>query len=90
MTVDRALIRVLARVLGSRTVRRATVYLAPDLVVTAAAHGKPHRRQRSTSVVVTVGKPNFRERQFIKLCRKAGVRFPIRKPQLRFWSKTPR
>jgi len=40
----------------------------------------------NVEIVFTVGKPNYREREFIKLAEKAGERFPIRKIQIR-WPK---
>jgi hypothetical protein len=36
---------------------------------------------------VTFGKPNFRERKFIKLCKKSGEPFPVKKIQFKFLQK---
>ena len=58
-------------------VYRATKFLTPDLVVRATRPHKYDRRSRQNSVIVTVGKPNFRERRFIKDCRKAGEPLPV-------------
>lgn len=63
-------------------VYRATKFLGPDLVVRATRPHKYDRRNRSNTVVVTVGKPNYREREFIKACRKAGEPLPVKKIQL--------
>ena len=70
-------------------VRSATVYRSPIDRVTAT---RQHRRTegRSTTVVVTIGKPNYKQRIFVKQCKKAGVRFPITKVQLTYWPKKRR
>ena len=67
--------------------RRATVYLAPDTVVTATRPHRPDKRAKSFSIVVTMGKPNYRGRLFVKACQKSGEKFPVRKVQLKFWTK---
>ena len=38
----------------------------------------------NTTIILTIGRPNFAERQFIKLCKKAKEKFPIAKIQLKF------
>jgi hypothetical protein len=66
-------------------VRSATVYDSPTSRVTATRPHKGRRTDRQTTLVVTIGQPNYAQRQFVKRCQQAGVRFPIRKAQLRFW-----
>ena len=67
--------------------KKATKYLSPDAVVKATRPHKPSIRSRSTTLVVTFGKPNYAEREFIKSCRKAGEPFPVRKVQLKHFSE---
>lgn len=43
------------------------------------AKGKPF----SEEIIVTVGRPNYAERAFIKQCKKAGEPFPVKKIQLK-------
>lgn len=67
--------------------RSATKYLSDRLVVRATRRlygGKILPKHYNTEVVITVGRPNYRERQFIKECKRAGESFPVRKIQLRF------
>ncbi len=64
-------------------VYRATKFLGPDLVVRATRPHKYDRRNRSNTVIVTVGKPNYREREFIKACKKAGEPLPVKKIQIK-------
>ena len=61
---------------------RATKFLSPVMVVKAT---RPHlfdRRSRGQTVVVTIGKPNYRERKFLKACKAAGEPLPVKKIQL--------
>lgn len=67
-------------------VRRATKYLAPDKVVKATRRFKRYNTM-STDVVLTVGRPNYRERRKIALFRKAGVPFPVRRIQFDAWPR---
>lgn len=56
-------------------------------IVRVTRSRKPDRRDRSTTVSVTYGQPNYLERQFIKLAKKAGEIFPIKKIQFKLWPK---
>lgn len=69
---------------------RATKYLDENLVVRATRqmHGvkagtgrKVSARDARAGFIITVGAPNYRERLFIKACRKAGEPFPVKKIQ---------
>jgi len=68
--------------------RRATKYWSPKDVVSACRpcyNGKvDDKRDKRATVVLKLGAPNFEERGFIKLCRKAGEPFPVKKIQLKF------
>lgn len=70
--------------------RRATVYLAPTTIVRATHRHKPHSRERTTELVLTIGAPNARERSFIRSCKRAGEPFPVRKIQLQWYRKPTR
>jgi hypothetical protein len=65
--------------------RRATFYLAEDAVVTATHQRKPDKRSKSQTIILTIGKPNYLGRQFVKACKKAGEPFPVKRLQLKFW-----
>jgi hypothetical protein len=71
-------------------IRQATVYISPDLVVRATRRHKPQSGRCAgihTELVVTLGKPNYLERLFIKACKQSGEPFPVKKIQLRPWPK---
>lgn len=67
--------------------RRATWYVGPGITQKATRFRKRCGRARYETFVVTVGQPNWRERKFIKLAKRAGEPFPIKKIQLTPWPK---
>lgn len=70
--------------------KSAIRYLSPKLVVKATHKNRPAiRRDERNHIefIVTIGKPNYAERKFIKLCQKAGEPFPVAKTQLKFYPK---
>ncbi len=70
-------------------VRRATKYVSPTLIVRATRTLiKKKIDKRDFEVTLTIGKPNSRERNFIKDCKKAGEPFPVKKIQLQDPPKT--
>lgn len=72
--------------LASETyLRRATVYAAKDSVVKATRQRRFDGCDRQETYLVTVGKPNYAERQFILKCLDAGEPFPVKKVQKKFW-----
>lgn len=69
--------------------KRATKYIDAKTIVKATHQSSrpPRKNDWSQTLVVTFGRPNYAERQFIKDCKKAGVPFPVRKVQLKLWPK---
>ncbi len=68
--------------------KKATQYISPTEVAKATRHGKIDRRARIVTMVFTVGRPNYEEREFIKKCKKAGEPFPVKKIQVKFPTKS--
>jgi hypothetical protein len=69
---------------------QTTKYIAPNQVMRATRRvwkRKIDRRDRRIELVVTIGAPNYREREFIKVLKKAGEPFPVKKVQIRFMPK---
>lgn len=79
--LERSLPKLFSAVLTDG-IRKATKFIAPNLVVKATRRHKPDKRERLKEIVVTIGRPNYAEREFIRSCRKAGEPFPVRKLQL--------
>lgn len=70
--------------------RMATKYVSEKEIVRATRRryrGKIVKNAKNTDIVLTLGRPNYRERIFIKRCRAAGEPFPIKKIQLRLPSR---
>lgn len=67
----------------------ATKYISPKLIVRLVRKridGKIDNSSRDSSpnFILTVGRPNYLERDFIKSCKKANEPFPIKKIKLKF------
>lgn len=71
---------------------KATKFIDSKNVVRATRRryrrkGVPRFSRRNLEVVLTVGRPNYTDRQFIKKCQTAGEPFPVKKIQLKFPAK---
>ena len=65
---------------------RATVYISPKLTVKITRRGRPNGRDKSQQTcLLTVGRPNWHERERIKQFLKVGEPFPVKKVQLQFY-----
>ena len=64
--------------------KRATKYISESLTVKCTSRSNAGKQ---LIAVITEGKPNYAERQFIKLAKKAGEKFPIKKIQLKLYKK---
>jgi hypothetical protein len=76
---------VIQSILDNSDVYQATKYLSEKEIVRATLK-RFHKRISKTGnrdIVLTIGRPNFKERLFIKSCKKAGEPFPIKKIQLK-------
>lgn len=73
--------RSVIKALMESDARRVVKYIAPNLTVKATRLRPVDRRHRGETYVVTFGRPNFAERQFIKAAVKAGEPFPIHRTQ---------
>ena len=91
MNVTRSAVsRAVMSVLECRDLRRATVYLDAKTTVKCTRRCRLYGRDHAQTVIVTVGRPNYAERKFTNLCKKAGEPFPVKKIQLKWWPKKAR
>lgn len=67
---------------------KAIKYLSESLTVKATQKRykayKKLPKWHSLDIVLTIGKPNYEEREFIKKCKKAGELVPVKKVQMKF------
>ena len=69
------------------TIKKVTKYHAENRVTKLTKIGKPSKNERQIHLKLTVGKPNYAEREFIKKCKKAGEPFPVRQIQIKRYPK---
>ncbi len=72
---------------------KAVLFVSPKLVIRGTRRfysngAKPKPDKNRIEVLISVGPPNYREREFISACKRAGESFPVKKVQLAF--KKPR
>ena len=79
--VERAVIAVVGECLAGS--RQATAYLSSRLTVKATRQRPPDGRCRQTTLLVSIGTPNFLERRFVKACLRSGEPFPVKRIQLK-------
>lgn len=80
-----AVIEVLIRTEAVKTVK----YLTPTQVVRAVRRkriGKGIVKQGNIQISLTIGRPNYIEREAIAKCVKAGEVFPINKIRVKFYN----
>lgn len=66
-----------------RRLKHATKFLTSQYTVKATHRGTWDGRDSRNEILVTVGRPNHAERRFIRLAKKAGEPFPIKKIQVK-------
>jgi hypothetical protein len=80
----RAIQEVVEIVLIHPQARSAVKYVDPKLVVKATRRTRHDKRDRHIELVLSVGRPNYAEREFVKMAKKAGEPFPVKKVQVKF------
>jgi hypothetical protein len=68
------------------SVYKVTKYVSEKFTVKLTKIGKP-KKSLLKEYKLTIGTPNYLERKFIKICKKAGEPFPIKNIQLKFYHK---
>lgn len=59
-------------------------YVSAKRVIRCTRRHKRDRRAQREEFILTIGAPNYREREFLRMCKKAGEPIPVAKVQLRF------
>lgn len=65
----------------------ATKYISNNLIarlVRKRTNKKIDKKDLAPNFILTVGRPNYLERKFIKDCKKVNESFPVKKIQLKF------
>ena len=66
---------------------KATQYISPKLII-RAVRKRYHRKilKGNIEISLTIGKPNWAEREFVKSCIDAKEPFPIKQIQLKLYN----
>ena len=67
--------------------KQATLYLTPNLTVKATLRGKARTNGRGTTILLTIGKPNYEQRQFIARHKRTDGVFPSNVTTLKYFKK---
>lgn len=67
---------------------KAVKYVSPKFIIraTRTKEGGRIKKGSNISITLTIGKPNYMEREFIKLCQQAKEPFPVKKIQLKLYT----
>ena len=73
---------------SDKSIKTISKFMAPDSVIRVSRRINPRKSKsravpQSETFIVTLGKPNYEARQFIKLCKQAGEPFPVKRPQIK-------
>lgn len=88
-TADKRIVNAIgnaAAILLKTKAHKATKYLSPNMIVRATrtlSRGRVDSRGNG-DIRITIGKPNFAERAFVKTLQKAGEPFPVKKIVLKY------
>lgn len=68
---------------------KATKFLSKKQIVRASikTFNRKISKVGNVEIILTLGHPNFAERKFLKLCKKAGEPIPVKKVQLKYLPK---
>lgn len=84
--------KVIDAIINGQNVIKATEYVSPKLIVRAVrkTYGKKlPRKTDNTEIILTIGRPNYAEREFVKLCQRANEPFPVKKVQIKVYNPKP-
>ena len=71
---------------------RAVEYVSPKLIIRAVRRtfNKKIYKGSNIEIMLTIGRPNYLEREFIEECLKAKEPFPIKRVQLKLYNPKPK
>lgn len=91
MVKDYEVVRKLfATIADDRRLYRVTAFVNPKHTLKITRARKVDLREKNETYIMTLGHPNYAEREFIKQAIAAGEPFPIKKVKLQFWPQTTR
>lgn len=87
--------KVIEALINDNQVLRATKYISPKQIIRAVrktfrVHNRKPRKGENVEIILTIGRPNYLEKEFIKLCQKANEPFPVKMIQLKLNNSKPK
>ena len=84
-------LEVVEALINNPNVIRAVKYVSPVWIVRATRKrfGGKILKRGNVEIILTIGRPNYIEREFVKLCHKAGEKFPMRGVHLKLYNPKP-
>lgn len=82
MTLDKMM-----EAFNHRGVKSVSYFLSPRVVTRITRQRPANIRESSITFLITIGRPNYAAREFIKKANRAGEPFPIKKLQLKFYPR---
>jgi hypothetical protein len=77
--------KMIAQLEAERTIKTVTYFESPTHTEKVTRQFKLFKNDRSATYIVTIGKPNYAEREFVKKCKQSGEPFPVKRLQLKFY-----
>lgn len=84
--MERHVAKAFSALSKSHDIKRATIFLTPQSTVKITRQRRDIRANHHT-FLLTIGAPNWHERQRIKTFKRAGEPFPVKKVQLTHYPK---
>lgn len=79
-------VEVFRVLMSDENIIKATKFISPSLVIRLVrrTYDKKVNKHGNIEVSLTIGKPNYLEREFVADCKKAKVPFPVRNIQVKY------
>ena len=90
-TID-SVVEVIDAIMNGKDVMKATKYISPTLLVRGVRKTYRFRDRKpentgTLEITLTIGSPNYVEREFVSKLKKVKEPFPVKKVQLKHWEK---
>jgi hypothetical protein len=82
--MDKHVVGVFNALTKNHKIKTATVYISPKQTLKLTRQGRDKRSSHHT-YLLTIGKPNYAEREHIQSLLKAKEPFPVKKIRLKFY-----
>lgn len=82
--------QLIEQLLSSKAVKATKFISEKEIIRAVRTSFKGKFLRGNIEITLTRGKPNYAEREFIAVCKKAGEPFPVKNVQLKFFPEKRR